>query len=117
MTPDRIVEALCAVLPGVVPKSSWGETSLFYNPGLSLPSGVYFCTIKQHDGENDQASRLNRDGVFRLAIGLKPLSYVGLFGNPPERPAKGGHCEMSLSAIGCAVFTERLRSMLQYRQR
>jgi hypothetical protein len=77
----------------VVPKVSWGETSLFYNPGQLLPNGVYFCTIKEHDGANDKSSNLDREGVFRLAIGLTRESYQRLFGARPGRPPKGGVVE------------------------
>ncbi|ADU66785.1 hypothetical protein Selin_2065 [Desulfurispirillum indicum S5] len=90
MAPDEIVRQITARFPGVIPKASWGEVSLFYNPGGVLPNGVYFCTIKDHDGDNDKASALNRDGVFRLAIGLAPEDYRNLFGEKPARPAKGG---------------------------
>ncbi|MEO0771415.1 MAG: DUF6194 family protein [Cyanobacteria bacterium J06649_4] len=90
MTPNAIVREICTQFDGVIPKSSWGETSLFYNPEQLLPNGVYFCTIKEKDGENDKASRLNRDGVFRLAIGLPTKTYASLFGAKPPRPAKGG---------------------------
>ncbi len=93
MTPKEIIQHICNNLPGVVPKASWGETSLFYNPGCVLPNGVYFCTIKQHDGENDKASNLDREGVFRVAIGLQPKTYIGLFGQKPARPSKGGMVE------------------------
>ena len=74
---------------GLVPKSSWGETSLFYNPNNALKSGVYFATIKEHDGENDRASFLDREGVFRLSFGLPSGSYEKKFGPRPKRPAKG----------------------------
>jgi Family of unknown function (DUF6194) len=90
MTPDHVVQAICSSFPDLIVRSSWGETALFYNPKRALPNGVYFCTIKQHDGENDKASKLDREGVFRLAIGLSPPSYLKLFGRPPGRPNKGG---------------------------
>ena len=90
MTPEEIIQYVCKSLSGVVPKASWGETSLFYNPGGVLPNGVYFCTLKQRDGENDKASNLDRKEVFRVAIGLKPNTYVRLFGQKPARPSKGG---------------------------
>ncbi len=90
MSPNDIVHEIVSKLPGVSPKSSWGETSLFYNPGARLPNGVYFCTIKDHDGENDKSSHLDRDGVFRVAIGLTPRRYEILFGQKPSRPVKGG---------------------------
>jgi hypothetical protein len=31
--PQAIIDELCAALDGVVPKSTWGEAALFYNPG------------------------------------------------------------------------------------
>ena len=89
MTPDAIVNRICTELPGVVPKYSWGETALFYNPDKLLPNGVYFCTIKERDGANDKASNLNREGVFRVAIALNPETYFNLFGEKPTRPVKG----------------------------
>ena len=85
-----ITNKICSELSGVVPKSSWGETALFYNPGKVLPNGVYFCTIKEKDGANDRASNLNREGVFRLAIALNSQTYFSLFGEKPKRSVKGG---------------------------
>ena len=61
MQPEKIIEYIEKNLDGVVPKSSWGETSLFYNPGKVLPNGVYFCTIKEKNGANDLASELDRE--------------------------------------------------------
>jgi hypothetical protein len=89
MKPQAIIDELCAALDGVVPKSTWGETALFYNPGRALPNGVYFCTFKERDGENDRASALTREGVFRMSIGISPETYVERFGPRPARPAKG----------------------------
>jgi Family of unknown function (DUF6194) len=93
LSPDEIVTDICEQLDGVMPKSSWGETSVFYNPGKVLPNGVYFCTIKEHNGDNDKSSNLDRAGVFRVAIGLAPQSYKDLFGARPPRPPKGGIVE------------------------
>ncbi|MCT0210306.1 DUF6194 family protein [Cyanobium sp. ULC065] len=55
-----------------------------------LPNGVYFCTIKQHNGDNDKSTSLDREDVFRLAIGLNPENYARMFGGKPTRPVKGG---------------------------
>ena len=77
-----------------MPKSSWGEASLFYNPELKLPNGVYFCTIKEKDGDNDKSQDLSREGVFRVSIGIPKESYIGLFGEKPKRPGKGGIVEI-----------------------
>ena len=72
---------------------AWGETSLFYNPGNQLPRGVYFATVKSKDGENDRASNLDRESVFRLNIGTTKPLFLERFGPPPPRPAKGMHIE------------------------
>jgi len=90
VTSEEIIQYVCNSLSYVIPKASWGETSLFYNPGSVLPNGVYFCTIKQNNGENDKASHLDRAGVFRVAIALNPKTYDRLFGQKPARPGKGG---------------------------
>ncbi|NTU52547.1 MAG: hypothetical protein HGA97_02375 [Chlorobiaceae bacterium] len=90
MTSDEMIHGIVSALPGVIPKASWGEIALFYNPGGALPNGVYFCTIKEHDGEHDKASNLNREGVFRLSVGVGSETYSELFGQRPIRPPKGG---------------------------
>ncbi|MHA2936889.1 DUF6194 family protein [Vibrio sp. RC27] len=89
MSPESIVQAIISEFDGVVPKTSWGETSLFYNPGNLLPNGVYFCTIKEKNGDNDKSSQLDRDSVFRVSIGVGPSNYESYFGEKPKRPAKG----------------------------
>ena len=89
MQPENIVEKIVNDFDGVIPKSSWGETSLFYNPGKALPNGVYFCTIKEKNGDNDKSSELDRDGVFRLSIGITKETYEEKFGPKPKRPSKG----------------------------
>lgn len=86
---NNLIEIITEKFAGVIPKSTWGETSLFYNPGLKLPNGIYFCTFKEKDGANDKASNLNRQGVFRLSIGLPNSKYNELFGDKPKRPSKG----------------------------
>lgn len=81
-------------LPGTVLAESWGETGLFYNPGRVRKRGVYVMTVKEKDGENDKASHLSRDGVWRVNIGLRRGTFLKLFGRLPARPAAGGVVEM-----------------------
>ncbi len=90
MTPSEVVDVLLDAFAGLVARPSWGETALFHNPDGRLPNGVYFLTVKEHDGENDRASELGRDGVFRVAFGLPRARYEERFGPRPPRPAKGG---------------------------
>ena len=89
MTAKAVIHRITREFQGLVPKASWGESSLFYNPGSALKNGVYFATIKEHDGKNDKASHLDREGVFRLSFGLPPASYEERFGARPARPGKG----------------------------
>ena len=72
----------------IVPTNTWGELSFFINPDMKLKKGSYFCTIKEKDGENDKASNLNRDDVYRLNIGITKKTFQNLFGKLPIRPAK-----------------------------
>jgi hypothetical protein len=90
VTPADVADRILDGYDGLAVTSSWGETSFFYNPGRVLPSGVYFCTTKDHDGANDRASNLDRAGVFRFAFGLPAERYEALFGPRPGRPPKGG---------------------------
>ncbi len=90
MSPSDISAWINASFDDVVSKASWGETAFFVNPGLTLPSGAYFATLKEKDGDNDKASALHRPGVFRLNIGAGPKAFEALFGRRPARPAKGG---------------------------
>jgi len=83
-------EFLTQELDGVVPKDAWGETSYFFNPGHVFDRGTYFATIKQKDGANDRASNLDRDGIWRLNMGVSRAAFFDLFGPPPPRPGKGG---------------------------
>ncbi|MDP2193846.1 MAG: DUF6194 family protein, partial [Alphaproteobacteria bacterium] len=72
---------------------AWGETSLFYNPDNLLKRGVYFCTLKNKDGENDKASFLNRADVFRMNFGVSKKTFLSMFETLPKRPVKGGVIE------------------------
>ena len=90
MTPQNIREWILAEFDHVVPKPSWGETSFFVNPANKLPSGTYFATIKENDVGNDNASNLNRDGVFRLSFGPGNEAFCAKFDTPTARPPKGG---------------------------
>lgn len=99
MQAKEIVEEILSEYEGVIAKSSWGETALFYNPGKVLPNGVYFCTIKEKNGENDKSSELDREGVFRLSIGVSKNSYEKMFGLRPNRPAKGDKVDLKDSFV------------------
>jgi hypothetical protein len=93
LTPSQIIDALLQKFEGVTVVEAWGEKSLFYNPGGLLPRGVYFATLKEKNGDNDRASQLDREGIFRLNIGTTKPHFLEQFGPPPPRPGKGGVVE------------------------
>lgn len=90
LTPDDLIAALHARYADLVETGTWGERALFYNPGRALPHGVYFLTLKLHDGPNDAASQLDARGAYRVNLGLVPTAYAARFGERPARPPKGG---------------------------
>ena len=90
LTPEDIASYITNTYSGLKPKHKWGETSFFYNPDGSRPHGVYFATIKEKDGENDKASYLDREGIYRLNFGITETSFLNLFAVKPSRPPKGG---------------------------
>jgi len=90
MKTEDIIKDLQNRFSHLVIKNTSGETSIFYNPNKTSANGSYFLTIKESNGENDQASNLDRDGVFRVSFGVSRNFYEALFGPKPPRPAKGG---------------------------
>ena len=78
----------------VIVTDAFRERSFFYNPDGSLPKGIYFATIKESDGPNDKASNLDREGIYRLSLGVGKKQYQQLFGDIPKRPAKGEIVEL-----------------------
>ena len=94
MPPDKILRYCLAHLDGTVLVNSWGERCVFYNPDGKLKRGVYVLTVKERDGGNDKSSRLDREGIYRVNLGLRRSTFSQLFGSLPKRPAKGGVIDM-----------------------
>lgn len=69
----------------VNPTNAWGEKSFFINPEQKLKRGAYFATLKQKDGENDKASLLNRNNIYRLNIGIDKKCFLTIFSTLPTR--------------------------------
>lgn len=89
MKVDQILHYCTEYLSDTVLVESWGEKGIFYNPNHALKRGVYVLTVKEKDGANDKGSNLNRDGIFRMNMGLRKQTFLELFGSIPARPAAG----------------------------
>ncbi len=64
------------------PEIAWGDTFFIYDPQRNLEgTGRFpFATIVTKDyGDFDNASKLDRPGVFRLNIGISRKSFDSLF--------------------------------------
>jgi hypothetical protein len=61
-----------------------GDTFFIYDPDRNLPDKqqIPFATVVTKDyGDFDNASNLNREGVFRLNVGVSRETFRSLFGD------------------------------------
>ncbi len=83
---DRIlalpgVEQLAASEESGSPEGAWGDRFFYVGPDRRQP----FATIVEHDVPGfDEASQLDRPGVFRLNLDLGRTEFERLFGFPPK---------------------------------
>lgn len=89
MKAEEILNYCLENLEGTVLVESWGEKGIFYNPENKLKRGIYILTIKEKDGDNDKGSALNRDGIYRVNLGIRKQTFLNMFTAVPKRPAKG----------------------------
>lgn len=89
MNANDISDFVIANFPGLNIVNAWCEKSFFYNPDNLLKRGVYFLTLKEKDGDNDKASSLDRENIFRINFGISKKTFLQHFSTLPKRPAKG----------------------------
>lgn len=92
-TSEWISNYLISHFSGLNEIDAWGEKSFFYNPEGLLKRGVYFCTLKEKDGDHDKASELNRANIFRVNFGVSKQTFLNIFHTLPKRPSKGNVIE------------------------
>lgn len=80
-----------AARPGVVVVEVAGDAFLFHDPDADHPDDrmLPFATVVTGD-RHDRASDLDREGAFRLNLGLTRATYRSLFGPPPTRRDEHG---------------------------
>jgi hypothetical protein len=86
---NDIIKKLLTKFPLLCENKNWGERGLFYNPDNKFTKGAYVLTFKEKDGKNDSASKLSRNGVYRLNLKVTKETFISLFNNLPKRPIAG----------------------------
>jgi predicted DNA-binding protein (MmcQ/YjbR family) len=72
------VEAFVTKLDNVQQEENFGYTFYFVGDDHRLP----FVTIADSDNEYDSVSNLNREGVYRINIGVSKATFESLFADP-----------------------------------
>lgn len=90
MTPEQIHQYIMDTCAEVRSRPGPTEIGFFYNPGGRFKYGTHVANLKLRDGKGDRASRLDREGFFRLDIGVPREIFVERFGPLPETPPAGG---------------------------
>ena len=103
MTPDKILEYCLKELDGTVLVRSWGESGIFYNPQNRLKRGVYILTVKEKDGNHDKSSKLDRENIYRVNVGVRKNTFAKMFGVIPQRPPKAVSLKWGM------IFLKRIR--------
>jgi hypothetical protein len=81
------VDVVVASKENGAPEIAWGDTFFIYDPDRNLDDArrFPFATIVTKDyGNFDNASNLDRPGVFRLNIGVSKETFAKLFGAEGE---------------------------------
>lgn len=84
MDPDAITRYIVETFDGVDVVAASGDAFFFYDSGDGTQPDRRFPFATLVTGDRyDQASNLDRPGVFRLNIGVSPKTFRSLFGSPP----------------------------------
>lgn len=92
MNTDSIKDKITTDLKGSYVTEAGGDLFFLYGGDDRFP----FATLVTADNDFDHISQLNREGVFRLSIGVSKESFKALFGHLPSRPGIGGYMESGL---------------------
>jgi hypothetical protein len=92
MDEAEVLRYLTETYRGTNPLQATGDTYFLYDPDRDLPPERQhpYATLITGD-RHDQVSRLDRDGVYRLNIGVTRQTYRELFGAPPRVRARDAY--------------------------
>jgi hypothetical protein len=70
------------------PEVSWGDTFFYYAPDGVMPTATQpFATVVSKNYPDDETSRLDRPGVFRVNIAAGKKEFVRWTGRTAREPA------------------------------
>ncbi|KWS03352.1 hypothetical protein AZ78_0898 [Lysobacter capsici AZ78] len=76
MTQQQVIDGIVAAFDGVeAVQSVESDWFFFFGAEHHFP----FATVVNHDNDFDHLSRLDRDGVFRLNLGLSKSGFAAVF--------------------------------------
>jgi len=75
MTQQQVIDGIVAAFDSVEAVEGNGDWFLFFGDERHFP----FATVVTRDNDFDHLSRLDRDGVFRLNLGLSKPGYAAVF--------------------------------------
>lgn len=87
------LEAFVKGLPDVQQEENYGYLFYFVGDDHRLP----FVTVASSDNEYDSVSNLNRDGVFRINIGISKETFQNLVGDGGE--GEGSEADVDYSVL------------------
>ncbi|MFE1793551.1 DUF6194 family protein [Streptomyces sp. NPDC059525] len=69
------------------PEISWGDTFFYYAPdGVTPTASQPFATVVTKDYPDDESSRLDRPGAFRVNIAAGKDAFIRWTGHAPREP-------------------------------
>ena len=92
MNIDTITQTIAATFPDTYCQEADGDLFFFHGTEEKFP----FATIVTKDNDYDNVSQLDREGVFRLNIGIGKATFQSLFAAVPSQPGIGGYMQSGL---------------------
>jgi hypothetical protein len=89
MDANEVTAYIREAFPGMETTEAYGYTFFFYGSERMLP----FATLATADNEHDRVSNLDREGVYRLNVGVSRETYRSLLGDEKPRLGPAGTIE------------------------
>lgn len=89
MDASAVADYILQAFSGVETTEAYGYTFFFYGDERMLP----FATLAHADNEQDRVSDLDRDGAYRLNVGVSRETYRALLGDDKPRLGPAGVIE------------------------